>query len=454
MSTKKSILKNFMANGFGLGVQLLNQIALVPVFLTYWGVDKYGDWIMLTAVSGFFAMTDLGLNSVSVNEFSIWYAKGEREYCKKILANNFIIILFIAFISILLSLLYVYFRDVSSDFGLSVTDRFTASFVFVILISFIFIGMLGGIVNGIYRALSKTHIAGLIDNTSRLLEAFILLGGIMLKLDIKLIVVLYLFPRIIFTIIKHIQIYKYFPVNINFRLFDFPMVKKMIIPSISFMSFPIGNAIILQGFSIVVNKYLGATSLVVFNTTRTIVNFIRSNMGVINNSVWPEITNAFGRKDFNTIRKIHRYSITMSVLIAIGVFIFLILFGKPIYLLWTKHVVEYDNALMLLFLISMIISSIWYTSSVILAATNNHINYSKLYLATTVLAILLCIGIVRITHNVSYVPLSLLVIDIVMAIYIFRKSLVISNDTWMNFVINLKTDIHVSINKIKNKLSL
>jgi O-antigen/teichoic acid export membrane protein len=437
-----SILKNITANGFGLGIQLLSQIILVPVYLVYWGVDKYGDWIILTAISGFFSMTDIGLNSVSANEFSIHYANGKKEYCKKLLTNNFMIILIIAGISILVSLLYVFFRNIITDFNLSVTDRFTASFVFVALVGFVFIGMMGGIVNGIYRAFSKTHISTMLDNISRLFEILILLAGIILSMDIKLIVVFYLLPRIIFTFIKHIRIYKYFPYKIQFKAFDFLIIKKLFVPSISFMSFPIGNAIILQGFSIVVNKYLGSSSLVLFNTTRTMINFIKSNMGLINNSVWPEITNAFGRNDFKTIKKIHRYSVLINILVALCIALFLIFGGESIYLYWTKGKVGYDAILMNLLLLSMVISSIWYTSSVVLAATNNHIGYSKLYIITSVLAILLCGFIIQVTNEVSYVPLSLLAIDTVMMVYIFKKSLAISNDTLNNFISELKIDIH------------
>ncbi|MDR2407263.1 MAG: hypothetical protein LBE13_04010 [Bacteroidales bacterium] len=88
----------------------------------------------------------------------------------------------------------------------------------------------------------------------------------------------------------------------------------------------------------------------------------------------------------------------------------------------------------------------------ILVATNNHIGYSKLYLVTSVLAILLCVTIINSTHNVSYVPLSLLVIDVVMLFYVFKKSLILSRDTLNDFIIDLKIDIYVLIDKIKNKL--
>lgn len=40
-----------------------------------WGVEEYGDWILLTAIANIFGMTDAGLNSVTQNRFSIDYAQ-------------------------------------------------------------------------------------------------------------------------------------------------------------------------------------------------------------------------------------------------------------------------------------------------------------------------------------------------------------------------------------------
>lgn len=42
------IRKNLLANGFGIGVQLLNQIVLVPFYILFWGNELYSDWIVIS----------------------------------------------------------------------------------------------------------------------------------------------------------------------------------------------------------------------------------------------------------------------------------------------------------------------------------------------------------------------------------------------------------------------
>lgn len=92
MNFKTPIRKNFLASGFGFSVQLCNQILIVPFFLTLWGVEEYGDWILLTAIANIFGMTDAGLNSVTQNRFSIDYAQKKYETCRSLLTNNLLLI--------------------------------------------------------------------------------------------------------------------------------------------------------------------------------------------------------------------------------------------------------------------------------------------------------------------------------------------------------------------------
>ena len=84
-----AVKKNLLANFFGIGVQLFTQIALIPLFLIFWDINTYSDWIILTAISSFFAMSDIGLNSVTINRFVIKHTEGNLVECRSLLTNNY-----------------------------------------------------------------------------------------------------------------------------------------------------------------------------------------------------------------------------------------------------------------------------------------------------------------------------------------------------------------------------
>ena len=116
---KVPIAKNMYANLFGIIVNLLNQIVLVPLFLIMWPIELYGDWIILSSFSVFFSMTDLGFNSASMNYFSIKYAEGKYTACSKVIINNYVLISVISVCVLLLTVAFLCVFDIVSIFDLS-----------------------------------------------------------------------------------------------------------------------------------------------------------------------------------------------------------------------------------------------------------------------------------------------------------------------------------------------
>ena len=115
ISINSPIRKNIVANLFGIGVNLLNQIVLVPFYIIYWGSDLYSDWIVISALTAFFGISDIGLNSVIQNRFSISYAQGDLKQCNSLLVNNVAIIIIIGAICVISSIAYVSLFDRCDD---------------------------------------------------------------------------------------------------------------------------------------------------------------------------------------------------------------------------------------------------------------------------------------------------------------------------------------------------
>ena len=167
---KNSIFKNLIASWFGIAVNLFTQIVLVPFFLKQWGIDKYGDWIILTSVSNLFLMSDVGLNTVMSNQFSIKMSEGNERECNSLLMDNFLLLLIVSFLGILGTFVFVDICDLKTLLNLSVIRSSTANIIFVLLVIQIFFSMFSGVLNAIYRAKSLAYRYMYIDNIVRLIE--------------------------------------------------------------------------------------------------------------------------------------------------------------------------------------------------------------------------------------------------------------------------------------------
>ena len=419
---KNVILKNIAGNFYGVGVNLFSQIILVPFFINYWGIELYADWIALTAISSFFSMSDIGLNTVTANQYSICYNNKNKKKCNSLLANNIILNLSIGVLCLIIGTIVFKIIDIKNVMNLRIISSQTGYAVLFLLISKIFISMLSSVYTAIYRAKSMAYKTFFISNTSRLFDALILLVGILLNLNIALIAFLYCIPSILQFFYYAIDSRLRYNTKIHFRAFDFQLFKDILIPSVSFMSFPLGYAIIMQGFTLIVNKFFGAESVVLYNTTRTICNFLKVVPNAIKNATWPEFTIAFAKSNTLRMMNLYKKTIILSLSFVIVAAIILLTFGDVIYQIWTKNAVEFNFLLMLTYMTSIFFNSIWETSGMALMATNRHTRLGILFVCLSGLSFLLAISIAP--HISSLIPIvfCILLTDMLLSIYTLRKS--------------------------------
>ena len=433
MINLKSIRNNIGANSLTVLINILFQLISIPILLTNWGVELYGDWLILISLTSYFAMSDVGLNTVTTNEFCISYAKKQINRCNTLFNNNlfFIVAVFIVVFSILS--LFLSFINLSSLFELESISEAASETILICLVIQIFISMLSLLYDSIYRATDRNASGLMINNYVKVLENIVLITGVLLNLNLPLIVVIYIIPRPLGLIYKSIKTKCYFPLSLSLKYFDFKEFKKIIIPAISFLSFPVGNSLVSQGFILIVKFLLGNTSVVVYNTTRTLINFIKVGLSLINNSVTPEFSLAYGRKDYGVMKKLHRYSVSMALYISVFSSCFMLIFGRLIYTFWTNYKIEFNVTLFTCFLITLILNSFWYTSGAVLSSTNNHKRFSFYYLISTIVALFLGYFVTMYTGNINYTPLSLIVIDISLIFFVIRSSINIVGDDFKQF---------------------
>jgi O-antigen/teichoic acid export membrane protein len=411
MSVYRSIVKNFAANTFGMGVNFLTQIAMVPLFITFWGVDKYADWILITALSSFFGMTDMGLNRASNNEFVIKYNQKDYSTCSKLQTNAFLFVLLVFGVFIFISFFISSVWGFKEMLGVKNFTEKETSVAFVLLLCEVFAMMYGRVYHGIFRATSRTHIVIVVDNLIRMAELIILFCGIYFKMDIIFMLTLYLAPSVAGILFKHLSSRKTFASGLSLRNFDSTVFKAIVKPSLAFMFFPLGQAVSSQGMVFIVNILLGGTVLVAFTTTRTLVNFLRQVMNMLSTSINPEICSAYGRKDFKTILNVYNRSLIITFFSTVGCIVFLLLTGKFIYTEWTKHAIMFNYGFFAGMLFVLLISCLSGLSSVIPLSTNTHVRFTTAFLLSQAAGVLLCYVFLKIYPDMDLIPVVLLLTE-------------------------------------------
>ena len=98
---KNKVFKNFSSLSLNQGSQTLIQIVLVPLYLIYWDLNTYSEWILITTIPIIITISNFGLTTYGTNLISILYNKNNK------IRANFVIQNIIFFTSLSLLLFYV-----------------------------------------------------------------------------------------------------------------------------------------------------------------------------------------------------------------------------------------------------------------------------------------------------------------------------------------------------------
>jgi O-antigen/teichoic acid export membrane protein len=223
-------------------------------------------------------------------------------------------------------------------------------------------------------------------------------------------------------------------IRFGIRHAQWAVIRRLTGPAFSYMSFPLVNALNLQGILVVIGYVMGPVAVVTFNTARTISRSVAQGMNLINNSIWPEMSAAFGVGAMDVARMLHRRACQISLLLCLGITLGVAFLGDWIWRVWTVGKVPTDPVLLNIMLLQMVVSAFWFTSLVVPLATNQHQRVARAMLTATCLALVLAWILLHVPSlGLRGAAIALVAGDVFTAFYVLRESLGLLGDTLGGF---------------------
>jgi O-antigen/teichoic acid export membrane protein len=198
-------------------------------------------------------------------------------------------------------------------------------------------------------------------------------------------------------------------------------VRRLSGPAFSFMAFPAGNALSMEGFLIVIGSTLGAPSVALFAPMRTLTRSAFQVIDSIKNGIWPEVSIAYGANDWDTARYLHRYACQAAFWLSSAFVAGLLLFGPAIFQAWTRGRLLLDVPVFRLLLVAIVVNSFWNASSVVLVACNKHRGLAIRYLVGTCGALALAYPLLQ-RFGLPGAAAALVLCDLWMSFYVIQAS--------------------------------
>jgi O-antigen/teichoic acid export membrane protein len=422
MSARRRLISGFSATAIGPFITALVQIVSVPLFLRVWGAHLYGEWLVISAIPAYLSLSDMGFGTVAGNDMTMCVANGDRRSASQLFQSTFFLVVLMSIVIGAIALGPIFFGPITNWLHVTSLSLYQTRVVLIILSIYTLVTLQGSVLMSGFRsdgqyALGATGIAMM-----RLTESAAMLLLVAQNKGPIEVAAAAAASRIVGTLLLYWLLLRKLPwLRQGPHRPSWNRVKALIRPAFAFMAFPAGNALSLQGMTVVVGTTLGPVAVATFGPMRTLSRFVFQVIDSIKNATWPELSAAYGSKNWPLARKLHRSSCLVAFWFSIAAVVGLAVTGPAIFRIWTHNRVIMDVTCFRVLLAVVVASSVWNTSSAVPIAANLHERLAAQYLFGTFTSLILAIAIIP-YFQITGAALALLGADLWMGFFVLRAS--------------------------------
>jgi O-antigen/teichoic acid export membrane protein len=436
-STKRRLFLGFLSNLVSKFAASIIQLVQVPVFLHFWSVPLYGEWMIVTAIPTYLSLSNMGFGNVAGNEMTMMTARGDRENALSVFQSCWWLISIVCAAGMFVLGVALYFFPVAEHLKLHEIGSTDSKWVIFYLGCSVLLNQLEALLQSAYRCVGKYPYGSFMKSIFALAAFGVMLVPVCLGGGARVTALVLASANAFFTFVLCIMVRRDIPwIRYGWSHARLSEIRRLAGPAFAFMAFPLGNALNLQGTLMAVGYALGPTAVVIFGTARTVSRVALQMMSMVNNTFWPELSNAFGTNNIPLLRSLHRRSCQMALIISFGIVFIMMTVGPWFLTHWTGGHVPPSRPLLTELLLVVVIYTLWSTSSTLVAAINQHQKLAAYYLFATSITVVLTYVLAK-HYGLFAAAASLLVSEMIMNIYVLPESLRITEDSFSEFLASL-----------------
>lgn len=387
------VLRAVGADALAQVLTICTRLLLVPLFLSAWGAEAYGEWFILTAVAGWFALGDLGGQLYFVNRLTIEWALKDREEFQRVLSTGLAISFATSALLFLCVGLALTWSSTLGRLGLKAVNQDVALVVLLIMALRFLIALPAGLYLGIYRAIGAQATSVMFANLMLVIQFVTSAIALLAGSGMLVLAALEMLPLLLVAPFVGRDLRTRLPADIKLLALgeaDSSILCAAISPSLHFLGIQLAMAIMIQGTVIVVGKTLGPVEVAIFSTMRTVSNVVLRFLAILSHSAWPEFTRLESTGQTEKLTQLFKSILFISLLGGVIYLVVLQVFGERLFHWWLNHKLPYDPIAMFLMGCLVILTAMWTLGGNLLMATNYHEGYARLQLPVNLLALWSC----------------------------------------------------------------
>ena len=407
----------FGAHIYGQAIVVLIQLVGVPVLLHYWGSQLYGEWLILSAIPTYLAMTDLGFSQSAANDMTQRVARGDVDGALAVFQSLGAMVFSVAFIGLLVVLALLIALPIGRWMHFQVLSSTDVRWVLALLAAEVLVRLTEGVSHAGFRAHGDYALrVGIYYSTLFCQSAFV-----------WIVAAAGFGPVAAATSCRRARTgnaggsphHGATPpgARIRARAREARAPSRLDQTGDRERRHPFAEALNLQGMVLAIGGTLGPLAVVVFSTLRTMARLAVQAVQTVSQAAEPELAAAYGSGERLLLAELFVHALRAGIWLSCAAAVVLLVAGGSILSFWTRGKVAMDVALFRWLLVSAVFGALWFSSLTVLKAANRHVRAASLYAVVTAMSVVLATSLLHVTGRLASAGMALVLVDLVMIGY-------------------------------------
>jgi len=352
----KNIIYSFLIKGLSIAC----QFALVPMTLHYLDKERYGIWLTMASIVGWFSFFDVGIGNGLRNKLSEALAKGDKHLAKVYVSTSYACVSAIFLSLMILFWILSPFLNWASILNTSRGLADELQRMMLVVFSFFCLQFILNLIGNILFAHQEPALTNLINPLGNVLS-LIIIYILTLTIHGSLFWVSVVFsasPVFILLLFNVLFLgWKYRDIAPGFRYVQFRHSRDLFGLGLQFFIIQIAFIVMYSSANILLIRWYGPATVAVYNIAYKYFTIALLINGIITATYWSAFTDAYVRQEWTWIRNTIRRMEKVTWLLMVMVILSTVVAGKMIGL-WLHNSIQVPLSMQITMCIYTLISLI------------------------------------------------------------------------------------------------
>jgi O-antigen/teichoic acid export membrane protein len=396
------------------------QLALVPILASRWGLELYGQWLLLATLPQFLSMSDFGFATAAGTRMTMAVARGDREEAIRVFQSAWRAILASSALVLSAVALAVWCMPAAAFGTVPAAPVAELRLTLLLLVTYGVVAVQGSVFFAGFRAAQLFPVGAFCNATVLLIENAALVVTVALGGGIVAAASAWLLGRAVGLVGQNWLLRRRVPwLRIGLARGSWAEARALLAPAGAVMLMPIAQALVLQGTALVVGAAAGPAAVPVFAAARTLSRVGLQMCWIVSTPLMPEFSAAAARGDRRGMAAMVLATLAFSGLLVVPYGLGFMVLGQAVIAAWTHGAIVAPWGLVVVMGLTIVLGGVWYPVSNLLLACDLQARYTRAYVVLAGLSLPVAFVAVR-GVGVAGAGLTMALLDGVMLVLVLR----------------------------------